>query len=163
MKVKSLSRVWLCATPWTVAYQAPQSKGFSRQEHWSGLPFPSPGDLPDPGIEPMSPGIVDRRFTVWATRRRHMGVYNNLPTYCRFNISDHIVKELVYLGLYCLCECNIPNIYIPSWIRIKIICALLEPSERKHKAISYTFLNNCTFLLKKHAFGGRTYPKLCQS
>ena len=43
------------ATPWTVAYQAPLSMGFSRQEYWSGLPFPSPGDLPDPGIEPRSP------------------------------------------------------------------------------------------------------------
>jgi len=55
MKVKSLSRVRLFATPWTVAYQAPPSMGFSRQECWSGLPFPSPGDLPDPGIEPGSP------------------------------------------------------------------------------------------------------------
>ena len=42
-------------TPWTVAYQAPPSLGFSRQEHWSGLPFPSPGDLPNPGVEPGSP------------------------------------------------------------------------------------------------------------
>ena len=55
VKVKSLSRVRLFATPWTVAYQAPPSMGFSRQEHWSGLPFPSPGDLPDPGMEPGSP------------------------------------------------------------------------------------------------------------
>ena len=55
MKVNSLSRVQLFATPWTVAYQAPPSMGFSRQEYWSGLPFPSPGDLPDPGIEPRSP------------------------------------------------------------------------------------------------------------
>ena len=54
VKVKSLSRVQLFATPWTVAYQALPSKGFSRQEYWSGLPFPSPGDLPDPGIEPTS-------------------------------------------------------------------------------------------------------------
>ena len=52
--MKSLSRVRLFATPWTVAYQAPPSMGFSRQEYWSGLPFPSPGDLPDPGIEPGS-------------------------------------------------------------------------------------------------------------
>ena len=44
-----------CATPWTVAYQAPQSMESSRQEYWSGLPFPSPGDLPDPGTEPGSP------------------------------------------------------------------------------------------------------------
>ena len=57
MKVKSLSRVRLFATSWTVAYQAPPSVGFSRQEYWSGLPFPSPGDPPDPGIEPWSPTL----------------------------------------------------------------------------------------------------------
>ena len=55
--VKSLSLVQLFATPWTVAYQAPQSMGFSRQEYWSGLPFPSPGNLPHPGIEPRSPAL----------------------------------------------------------------------------------------------------------
>ena len=44
-------------TPWTVAYQAPLSMGFSRQEYWSGLPFPSPGDLPNPGIKPGSPAL----------------------------------------------------------------------------------------------------------
>ena len=54
MCAQSLSRVQLFADPWTVAYQGPQSKGFSRQEYWSGLPFPSPGDPPDPGIEPGS-------------------------------------------------------------------------------------------------------------
>ena len=57
MKVKLLSRVQLFATPWTVACQAPPSMGFSRQECWSGLPFPSPGDLPDPGLEPGSPTL----------------------------------------------------------------------------------------------------------
>ena len=51
-KEKSLSRVRLFVTPWSVAYQAPPSMGFSRQEYWSGLPFPSPEDLPKPGIEP---------------------------------------------------------------------------------------------------------------
>ena len=55
--MKLLSRVQLFVTPWTVAYQAPPSMGFSRQEYWSGLPFPSPGDLPDPGIEPGSPTL----------------------------------------------------------------------------------------------------------
>ena len=44
-------------TPWTVAHQAPLSMGFSRKEYWSGLPFPSPGDLPDPGIKPRSPSL----------------------------------------------------------------------------------------------------------
>ena len=52
-----LSRVRLFATPWTVAHPASPSMGFSRQEYWSGLPFPSPGDLPDPGIEPGSPAL----------------------------------------------------------------------------------------------------------
>ena len=51
VKVKSLSHVRLLATPWTAAYQTPPSMGFSWQECWSGLPFPSPGDLPNPGIE----------------------------------------------------------------------------------------------------------------
>ena len=55
--VKSLSHVQLSATPWTVAYQAPPFMGFSRQEYWSGSPFLSPGDLPDPGIEPRSPAL----------------------------------------------------------------------------------------------------------
>ena len=56
-EAKSLSRVRLFVTPWTVAYQAPLSMGFSRQEYWSGLPFPSPGDLPNPGIEPGFPTL----------------------------------------------------------------------------------------------------------
>ena len=55
--LKLLSRVRLFATPWTVAHQAPPSMGFSRQEYWSGLPFPSPGDLPNPGIKPRSPTL----------------------------------------------------------------------------------------------------------
>ena len=54
---KSLSHVWLFVTLWTVALQAPLSMGFSRQEYWSGLPFSSPGDLPNPGIEPGSPAL----------------------------------------------------------------------------------------------------------
>ena len=60
------SCVQLCVTPWTVAHQAPLSMGFSRQEHWSGLPFPLPGDLPNPGIEPASlasPALAGGFFT----------------------------------------------------------------------------------------------------
>ena len=56
-EVQSLSRVQLFVTQWTVAYHAPLSIGFSRQEYWSGLPFPSPEDLPNPGIEPGSPAL----------------------------------------------------------------------------------------------------------
>ena len=63
------SRVWLFATPWTLAHQAPLSIVFSRQEYWGGLPFPSPGDLPDPGIKPMSlksPALAGGFFTARA-------------------------------------------------------------------------------------------------
>ena len=57
VQVKLLSHVRLFATLWTVAHQAPQSIEFSRQEYWSGLPFPSPGGLPNPGIKPGSPAL----------------------------------------------------------------------------------------------------------
>ena len=56
-EVKSLSRVRLFAIPWIVAWESPLSMGFSRQEHYSGLPFPSPGDLPNPGIESGFPAL----------------------------------------------------------------------------------------------------------
>ena len=63
---KLISHVWLFETLWTVAHQAPLSMEFSRQKFWSRLPFPSPGDLPDPGIEPVShafPSLAGRLFT----------------------------------------------------------------------------------------------------
>ena len=63
MSAQSLSRVQLFATPWTVAFQAPLSMGFPRQEYWSGLPFLSPGDLPNPGIKPVSPALASGFFT----------------------------------------------------------------------------------------------------
>ena len=62
----SAGGVFIFATPWTIAHQAPLSVGFSRRGYWSWLPFPSPGDLPDPGIEPMSlasPAWAGRFFT----------------------------------------------------------------------------------------------------
>ena len=59
-----LSRVQLLATPGTVAHQVPLSTGFPRQEYWSGLPFPTPGDRPDPGIELVSPVSAGGLFTI---------------------------------------------------------------------------------------------------
>ena len=64
VKVKLLSRVRLLVTLRTVAHQAPPSMGFSRQEHWSGLPFSFPGYLPDPGIELRSPTLQAELFTL---------------------------------------------------------------------------------------------------
>ena len=63
-KVKSLSHVRLFVTPWAIAYQAPLSMGFSRQGYWNGLPFPSPGHLPNPGIRTQVSLIVSRCFTL---------------------------------------------------------------------------------------------------
>ena len=74
-EMKSLSLARLFVTPWIVAYQAPPSIGFFRQEYWSGLPFPSPGNLPNPGIEPRSPTLEADTLTSeptgkpWSNRR----------------------------------------------------------------------------------------------
>ena len=68
-------------TPWTVAHQAPLSMGFSREEYWSGLPFPPPGDLPDPGIEPMSPvspALAGGCFTTEPPGKPHPSVTETL-------------------------------------------------------------------------------------
>ena len=65
-----LSRIWLFATSWTVAFQASLSVGFSRQEYWSGLPFPPPGDLPNPGVEPTSLALAGTFFTTTPPGKR---------------------------------------------------------------------------------------------
>ena len=75
----SRSVVWLFATPWTVAYQTPQSMEFSRQEYWSGLPFPSPGDLPNPGIEPDLPHCRQTHY-----RLSHQGSALYPRTRCKY-------------------------------------------------------------------------------
>ena len=63
MLLSSFSRVQLFVIPWTMAHQAPLSMDFSWQEYWSGLPFPSSGDLPNPGMEPASPALAGGFFT----------------------------------------------------------------------------------------------------
>ena len=86
--VHALSCVWCFASPWTVALQAPLSMGFSRQEYWSGLPFPSPGDLPDPGIEPASlasPALPGGFFTTELPRKIRTTLCTN---YCYSQFTD---------------------------------------------------------------------------
>ena len=70
-----LSRVQLFGTPWIVACQAPLSTEFSRQEYWSGLPFPSLGDLPDPGIEPRSPALQADSFSSEPSGKHYVKTY----------------------------------------------------------------------------------------
>ena len=92
---KSLSRVWLFAPPWTVAHEAPLTMGFPRQIYWSGLPFPSPGDLPDPGIEPMSltfPAFSGRFFTTSTTWEAPFNTYKGRYKYYNTFILNSIHK-----------------------------------------------------------------------
>ena len=92
LKVKSLSCVRLFATPWTVAYQAPPSMGFSRQEHWSGLPFPSPGDLPDAGIKPGSPAFQAETSTSIPL----LGIYSEKTVTEKDNVYHNVCCSAVY-------------------------------------------------------------------
>ena len=78
-KLNSLSCVQFFATPWTVVYQVPLSMGFSRQEYWSGLPLPSPGDLSDPGIESESPTLrADSLLEASPPSKENSNVFINL-------------------------------------------------------------------------------------
>ena len=65
------SHIQLFVTPWTIALQAPLSIRLSRQEYWSGLPFPPPGELSNPGIKPTCPALAGQSFT--ASVKRHLG------------------------------------------------------------------------------------------
>ena len=89
--MKLLNRVRLFETPWTIAYQAPPSMGFSRQEYWSGLPFPSPGDLPDPGIEPGSPAFQADALT----SEPPVGSSSQLFSWLRFKKEEHSFCDTV--------------------------------------------------------------------
>ena len=83
------SRVGLFATPWTVVHQVLLSMGFPRKEYWNALPFPSPGDLHDKGIQPRSPALQPDSFTVWATIFKYCGRRSSprpwiLSSFCHF-------------------------------------------------------------------------------
>ena len=106
--VKSLSWIRIFATPWTVAYQAPPSMGFSRQECWSTLPFSFPGDLPDPGIKPGSPAfqadslpseLWGKIHTAWHSCKNHLNkreTYGEGDLWLRFPSSDYLnLKDLL--------------------------------------------------------------------
>ena len=93
------SHVRLFATPWTEAHQAPLSIGSSRQEYWSGLPCPPPGDLPDPGIEPLSPmflALAGRFFTANAICEAQCEVEaTNIAELLRSCMSEHSTPFLL--------------------------------------------------------------------
>ena len=118
-EVKLLSRVRLFVTPWTVAHQAPPSMGFSRQESWSGLPFPFPGDLSNPGIEPRSPTLEADALTseppgkskcsqsyclssshVWMWELDHKDSWT-LKNWCFWTVELEKLEKTLESPLYC--------------------------------------------------------------
>ena len=94
MHAQSLSRVWLSATPWTVAHQAFLSLGFSRQEYWSELPFPPPEDLPNQGIEPESPALAGGFFTT-APPNTHIYILPLIPIIFLKQIAFFFTKYFI--------------------------------------------------------------------
>ena len=91
---QSISCVWLFVTPWIGAHQTPLSLGFSRQEYCSGLPFPTPGDLADPRIKPMSPALAGRFFTtVPPGKPLHMISYLLLTILSSRSTWPHFISE----------------------------------------------------------------------
>ena len=90
----------LC-NPWTIAHQATLSMGFSKQEYWSGLPFPSPGDLPRPEIKPLSPALEGRFLTTELYGKRKLRkfqlftclIYRNLEYWWEVRLLDELLSS----------------------------------------------------------------------
>ena len=141
-EMKSLSCDRLFGTPWTVAYQGSPFIGFSRQEYWSGLPFPSPGDLPDPGIEPRVSGIVGRHFTVWVTFICLMDLIMPFPTWSPA-MGSHYLCVSVLVAQSCLTLSNPMDDSLPGssvhgilqvrnleWVAIPFSKGSFQPRDR---------------------------------
>ena len=99
------------ATPWTVARQAPLSMGFCRQEHWSVLPFPSPGDLPDPGIEHSDPCLLHwQEDSLWLSSREAPKRYRTLTHFITSEVDfDHVFKVVSVRFLQCRFKVQLCN------------------------------------------------------
>ena len=113
-----LSHVLLFATLWTVAHQAPLSVGFSRQEYWSGLLFPSPVDIPDLGIELASPALADRFFTTKPSGKPHV---------CTFPGPEHICVDMhAHLHACTWLHCGLSA--LPSETHVAAFCGIFHPA-----------------------------------
>ena len=123
-----LSRIWLFATLWTVAHQAPPSMGFSRQEYWSGLPFPSPGDLPNPGIKPRSPALQADALTSQPPGKPFW-VRGKLLAFYWYNLTK--CKRKCSLFWLLVCSGNILNISFQNLVSDPCeICAVVSQVTR---------------------------------
>ena len=100
-RAQSLSCIWLFATLWTIDCRAPLSMRFSRQKYWSRLPFPSPGDLPAPGIEPASPALGDGFFTTESPGKPFVSLWSHFFQLIKLNLVL-CVFLLRYIAWYIL-------------------------------------------------------------
>ena len=128
------SRVWLSMTPRTIAYQAPLSMEFSRQEYWSRLTFPTPGDFPYPRTEPASPALADRFFTTTPSGKSILYTIvcicqpqtPNYPSAQTFPSGNHACFWSLW---FCFCFVS------------KFICIIFEPSPSKsHLLLTSSFI-----------------------
>ena len=104
-----LSGVQLFASPWTVAHQAPLSMEFSRQESWSGQPFPSPGDLPNPGIEPRSPALQADSLSSELPSQIEQQIDPSVQSFFQVYYS----QRARYFSFFNSCVCNLlPGIWV---------------------------------------------------
>ena len=151
------SCIRLLVTLWTVVRQAPLSMGFSRQEYWSGLPFPSPGDLPDPGLEPtspVSPALAGGFFTTSSTWEA-WAVHQNLMQQCKSTILQDKIKwqkKQVWMSLVCIkplsvlppkdleLELLMDSLFQTPFLFLTIFfsfCPLTLPCQNRNPQISY--------------------------
>ena len=129
MCVQSLSHVRLFATPWTVACQAPLSMGFSRQEYWSGLPFTSPGDLPNSVIKPASPALAGGFFTTEPPGKLHPTVIPDPFSLGRIYTQASLVAQMV------------KNLPVKQETRIRSLL-LEDPLEESMQTLQYSCPEN---------------------
>ena len=134
--MKSLSHVQLFSTPWTIAYQAPSSMGFSRQEYWSGLPFPSPGDLPHPGIKPGSPALQADTLTSEPAGKSYNYQYisridlHNIQCISRTNLSYNLLTTFPYSLAY-FWQPSVCSLFLWLWVFVCLfVLAMLRGAWR---------------------------------
>ena len=109
-----LSCVLLFVTPWTVAHQSPLSMGFSRQDYWSGLPFASPGDLPDPGIKPKPSAVAAGFFTTEPPGKSSSQITSQIFQYNIWHIVN-IQQQSLLVFWMCTQLCQLcPNLCDPT-------------------------------------------------
>ena len=155
LTLKSLSPVWLFVTLWTVAYQAPPSMEFSRQENWSGLPFPSPGNLPDPGIKPGLPYCrqtfyrLSHQATSYAWHQL-ISEFEKLNLEIENNHLHLIYSPLTLFSILCLeIYSTLPILKINPWKGITFfykpnICSLWLQLFHKKEQVKKNTIIECT-------------------